>query len=42
MAEELSENIGSEIRIKQGSGHFNTDSGYESFSELWELMEKEI
>ena len=41
-AEELAENLISSFHLKSDAGHFNTDSGYDGFPELWKLIEKEI
>ena len=38
MAEELSENLDSTLHLKKDSGHFNTNSGYIEFPELWNLI----
>jgi len=40
LAKELSQNIDSNLNLKSDSGHFNTDSEYKQFSELWKLIEK--
>lgn len=39
---ELAENINSNFELKAGAGHFNTESGYTEFPELWKKVEELI
>ncbi|MFB6180753.1 MAG: RBBP9/YdeN family alpha/beta hydrolase [Candidatus Nanohalobium sp.] len=40
-AEELAENLNSSLHVKADAGHFNTDSGYTEFKELWKIIRKD-
>jgi predicted alpha/beta hydrolase family esterase len=41
-AEELEKNVKSNLHLVEGAGHFNSDSGFTEFPELWKLIEKKI
>lgn len=38
-AEELAANLDSNLHLVEGAGHFNTDSGYEEFNDLLEMID---
>ncbi|QGA80074.1 RBBP9/YdeN family alpha/beta hydrolase [Candidatus Nanohalobium constans] len=39
-AEELAVNLESNLHLKADAGHFNTDSGYTEFPDLWKMIEE--
>ena len=39
-AAELAEKINSDFKLRADAGHFNTESGYTDFPELWQKLEK--
>ena len=41
-AEELAKNLGTDVILVKGAGHFNTESGYDKFEQLLEMVKDRL